>query len=439
MYRFETSRPSRGGLILLAALTALAGPPTDARAAAQAPILVPDPVPLAWAIGLAERRSPALEQSDAARDEAAARIAPAGAWDDPRFSYEASNMPVSNLGFDATPLSGHQLVLRQKVPFPGLRGSRRDAARAELGAATSEVVQTRLAVYSAVERAWSELGFAQRALDVTERNLALLRRLIDTAEARYRVGGGLQQDVLRAQLELTTRLDEELRREAAVASANARLASLLDLPPETTFGRTTALEDDAPIPEIDAIVSDLDARSPSLIALSERVAAAERRIRAAELSGYPDVDLGVGYRIRKALAGDAVAGDDFLSAGITIRLPVNRSRWRAEAAGARAEHRRLRAAHRAARLDLEARARQAHAALVGADARARLIRGGLLPQAEQSLASARSAYEVGQIDILALIDSHVRLLDAELQHVRALADRRIAYAALETANGEVIR
>jgi outer membrane protein TolC len=224
-----------------------------------------------------------------------------------------------------------------------------------------------------------------------------------------------------------------------VTRAAARFAAVLDLPPDAEIGRTASLEDATPIPEIGPILDQLAVRSPVLRALDARIEAAERRSRAARLAGYPDVDLGIGYRIRDDVTGDPVNGEDFLSAGVTIRLPVDRSRWRGEVAEARAEVRRWRAEHRAVRRDLEARARAAHAELVRADAQARLIRSGLLPQAEQSLASTRSAYEVGRVDILGLLDSQVRLLDAQLEHVRALADRRVAYANLELIHGESLR
>jgi outer membrane protein TolC len=64
---------------------------------------------------------------------------------------------------------------------------------------------------------------------------------------------------------------------------------------------------------------------------------------------------------------------------------------------------------------------------------------GLVPQARQSLASSRSGYEVGRIDFLSLLDSQVRLLDAELRLARARADKRRAFAMLESAAGEKLR
>ena len=57
----------------------------------------------------------------------------------------------------------------------------------------------------------------------------------------------------------------------------------------------------------------------------------------------------------------------------------------------------------------------------------------------QSLEASRSAYKVGRIEFLSLLDSQVRLLGAELRLVRAQADKRRAFAALETASGEKLR
>jgi outer membrane protein TolC len=64
---------------------------------------------------------------------------------------------------------------------------------------------------------------------------------------------------------------------------------------------------------------------------------------------------------------------------------------------------------------------------------------GLLPQARQSLASSRSGYEVDKVDFPSLLDSQVKLFEAELGLVQAVAARRAAYAALEGAVGEVLR
>jgi outer membrane protein TolC len=176
-----------------------------------------------------------------------------------------------------------------------------------------------------------------------------------------------------------------------------------------------------------------------LRALSKHVEKAERSQRAVELESYPDFDVVLGYRIRSSAPGDPVAGDDFFTGGLSVRLPVDRGKWRARVAEQAALVRRAKANYRSALAQLGDVVRSAYADLERADAQAALLATGLIPQARQSLASSRSGYQVDKVDFLSLIDSQTRLLDAELSLVRATADRRAAFAALEGAVGEELR
>lgn len=438
MRLFRSRRPV-ALLALLGLVTAAVLASRSAAGPKEGAVAPPSPLPLEWCVERAARANPVLEAAGARAEAARHRIEPAGSLEDPRIRYEASNVPVGHYDFDSTPLSGHQFGLSQRLPFPGLLGAREDAARNAAEAERERLADRRLRVGAEAERAWARLGFAQRALAITERNVELLRQLSEIAEARYRVGDGLQQDVVRAQVELTALLDERLQRRAGLERAEAALAEVLDLPPETPLPRTAALADGSPVPPLEPLLASLEERSPRLHALRERVEQAERRVRVAELEGYPDVDLGIGYRLRQRAPGDPVEGDDYLSAGLTVRLPVDRSKWRERAAESRSELRRAKADYRAGRSGLRSAVRSAHAELERAAEQVRLLESGLVPQARQSLASSRSGYRVGRVDFLSLIDSQVSLLEAELGLVRAAADRRAAFAALEAAAGRTLR
>lgn len=399
----------------------------------------PEPLSLEWCLERAEDANPTLEVARTAAEAARERVYPAGALPDPRFRYELSNVPTGDLDLDSTPLSGQQLGLSQELPFPGLLGRRRDAARSAADAATQDFGDRMQRIDAEVERAWVELGFAQRALDITVENIDLLRQLAKIAEAKYQVGQGLQQDVIRAQVTLTELLDEKLLREAAIRSTEARLANLLDLPPSTRLPRTAPLQETAPLPVLPALLDRLEATSPRLRALAARIEEAEHRKQAARLEGYPDLDLGLGYRIRRNVSGDPVNGDDFFGANVTVRLPVDRRKWRSQVAERDALLRRTRAEYRQTRAALRDALRARHADLQRADLEVMLVETGLLPQARQSLDSSRSGYEVDKVDFLSLIDSQVRLLNAQLRLERATADRRSAFAALEASLGAQLR
>lgn len=436
--------------LVIVFLPAVAGaePPRAAAAAgsrlaaavsgAEPPLAAPDPLPLSWCQERASRANPRLAAERSQAEAARHRVGSAGELEDPRFGYEASNVPTGAWDFSSTPLSGHQLRLAQKLPFPGLLRNRKGAAEAGAEAAEADLADRLVAVAAQVERAWVGLGFAQRTVEITDRNLELLRQLVEIAEARYRVGSGLQQDVLRAHVELTALLQQRLKRVAATRSAEARLAALLDLDPVTLLPRTAALAETTPLPALDELTSRVDAH-PRLRAADARVEEARDLWRAAKIAGYPDFDLGLGYRIRSRVPGDPVDGDDFVSAGIRMRLPLNRSRWRAEVAEREALLRRAQAERRAVRAELHDRLRANHAELVRADEELSLIDTGLIPQTRQSLESSRAGYEVGRVDFPSLLDAQVNLLEAELRLAGAVAGRRTAWAGLEAALGEALR
>ena len=425
-------------IVVLSLFTSISAMPTAAMAQ-QHETQLPTELSLEWCLRRAHEANPALATAVARADAADQRIDPAGALDDPRLGYEASNVPTGDLDFSSTPLSGHQFGLRQKLPFPGLLSNRREAARHGAEASHRRVEDRILVTDAAVESVWSELAFAQRALVITDRNIALLRQLAATAESLYRVGVGLQQDVLRAQVELTALLQERLRREEAIERAEAGLVALLDLPPDSELPQTTPLDLAAEKPALSELLSSLEEKNARFKSARARVEEARLGIRVAELEGLPDVDLGIGYRVRNDVAGDPVNGDDFLTAGLTIRLPLDRSKWRARVAEQRALLRSAESQLREVRANLYADARAAHAELVRASSEETLLATGLVPQARQSLEASRSAYKVGSVEFLSLLDSQVRLLDSELRLVRARADKRLAFAALETAFGEKLR
>ena len=400
---------------------------------------LPDPLPLAWCLERAEAANPDLDVARTAAAAAKERIYPAGAPPDPRLRYELSNVPAGDLDLGSTPLSGQLFGLNMHLPFPGLLKSQREAARAIAQAAEAAVGDESRRVAAAVEWAWVELGFAQRALDVTEGNIDLLRQFAKIAEAKYRVGEGLQQNVLHAQASLTELLDERLQRQASLRAGQARLGALLDLPLDLSLPRTTSLRETAPRPELQALVARLDETSPRLRALTERVAAAEHQRQAVRLQGYPDFDVGLGYRVRRQVAGDPVEGDDFLGASVVVRLPLDRRKRRAQVAEQDALVRQSQAEHRKVRTQLRDALMQRYADLERADQTIALLEDGLLPQARQALESSRSAYAVNKVTFLSLIDSQVRLLNAQLRLERAIADRRIAFAAIEANLGAPLR
>ena len=103
-------------LSVLSVLTVLFVPCLITGATARGESL-PAPLPLDWCLERARDANPTLAAKSAAAEAAHQRVPPAGALEDPRFGYEASNIPTGDFDFGSTPLSGHQLGLRPRFPI----------------------------------------------------------------------------------------------------------------------------------------------------------------------------------------------------------------------------------------------------------------------------------------------------------------------------------
>src|ERR1700680_1729395 len=89
-----------------------------------------------------------------------------------------------------------------------------------------------LQVASDVKVAYYDYFYYTKAIEITEKDKELLQKLASIAEALYKVGKGMQQDVFRAQVQVS-RIDQKLivfRQQEN--TARARLNTLLYRDPE---------------------------------------------------------------------------------------------------------------------------------------------------------------------------------------------------------------
>ena len=136
----------------------------------------------------------------------------------------------------------------------------------------------------------------------------------------------------------------------------------------------------------------------------------------------PDITLSGGIRV---LPTDGSVG---FVLGLSLPLPVfDRKQGRVAAASRRVS--KVRAASRAARIELEARIIAAYTqARVALDALERLD-GGILPTARTAYEAAVEAYRAGKAGYLSVLDAQATLL--ELQAERVEAARRLFHALTE--------
>lgn len=414
---------------------------------------------LAALVEAARAANPEIAAADRAADAARARAGAAGTLPDPRLAAGVTNALVSD------PLSSQDMMTMRMVqlgvmlPYPGKLGFEKEAARWMLSAAEAERQAVELRVVADVKRAYYEIWFLDRALDVVRANEELLSDFVTVTGTRYGVGTGGQPDVLKAQVERTRLGDELLDLERRRATAVAELNALLDrpsptavpspslpadveraaVPPPGSEVRFTAIavgevEPAGPIPDLATLQRAAEVSNPRLHALAARVEAGRAAARLAELAALPDFDLMVGY-------GQRSGREDMASVSVSVPLPLFKGRKQdALAEAANADVAALEAERLALANEVRADVARLHAALLRTRDRVALTRDGVLPQARASLESAIAGYRVASVDFLTLVDNQATLFRHELDYHDLLAGFARDLAALEqTVGKEVLR
>jgi outer membrane protein TolC len=397
------------------------------RAQAAWPVPVEDPV-LAALIEEALSRNP---------DVAAARQAAAAAQERPAQSRSLPNPMLSvdytNDGWSPSlgsmEDSNLAVMARQELPYPGKRGLRGDLASREAGQVQQQAERVGRGVAAAVKRAYYGLLLSRNLLDLIRDQEDIWKQIEGVARARYSVGQGAQQDVLRVQVEVTR--IEQLRAEQE-AEAEIRLAELnrlLDRPATAPLETPARLSLRPVGAGLDQLVEWANSISPEVKASALAVERAALAIKLARKEFKPDFSVQSAYMNRGGL-------DPMWQAGIGISIPLYRKRLSAGLAEAEALHRGSLSAVESVRLQLRFRTQERLTQLKTTERVATLYGEGIVPQDRMSVEAALANYQTGKVPFIAVLEALTTLYNDRATQLRLLASHEQTLASLEEASLE---
>ncbi len=409
-----------GGLLLLAALP-----------------LAAESWTLDEAIAEARARDPWLAGSEWRQESFRARGRAAAALPDPVLRLGAANLPTDSFAFNQEAMTQFQVGLAQAIP----RGATRELERERLEALGEEQAERRderrAQVALTVTELWldSTLASRTRALIEEDRDLFLQLREVVTSRYRSALGDARQQDLVRAELELT-RLDDRLTRLAEQEDvARSRLAEWLGPGARQLATPLPALALVEPAvrgaePLAPARLAALLGDHPSVRSLERRIDAGETGVALAEERYKPGFTVNAGYGYRED-AMDGSARPDFFSLGVAVDLPLfPGQRQDQQLRAARAEAESLRTERALLLRDLRAGLEAARARLQRLEERRTLYRGRLLVELAQLAEAARAAYGADDGDFTEAIRSRIDELDARIEALAIEVDRQRTIARL---------
>lgn len=389
---------------------------------------------LARLLGEAAQANPDLLAARRALEAARHRIAPSAALDDPMLELGVLNYPLQSRNFTREDMTMKMIGIAQRLPYPGKRALRRAVAEREADVAEQNVQEVANKVRRDLKVAYFELALVEESQRVTEKNLRLMEQLSAIAESRYGLGQATQSDVLKAQTQ-RARMQEELlklgRERPMLEAELARLLGAAAAPAAVGAGALQLREVKLPLEELR---SSARATRPQLLAQERAIERNARLLDMARREYYPDFDVRFSYGQRDNL--DVMRREDMVSLTVAINLPIWRgAKLEPRVAEAQAMRDEAATMYQAKLNETDAMLRQQVAAAEQALRSARLYDAALLPQARLAADAALSAYRVGRVEFMTLLDSQLTVFNAELGHAAAVTSQNKALAEIELLTG----
>lgn len=409
-------------MIVMILLIWLCAPGTHAQSS-ETPL--DDPLQLEQVLQLAREVNPEVRAAAARVDAARARPSQAKALPNPRLTLGLRNVGESELSIGDDPGSWANVAFAQEIPFPGKRPLRAEAEerRADAVGAVRDLVELR--VLSELKVAYCELSFVVESIAIVRKNRDVLEKFEKTAAARYEVGKGIQQDVLRSQVELSRLLERLATLAGRRDGIKARINELLNRPGDAPLPDPGRIERPALEWTYDELLQSARESSPELGASRYEIERGEKVVELARKEFYPDFVVAGGYFDRGSF-------DSIYQFDVGLRIPLYyRKKERFQLREAQSNLEAARYDERRTQESVEARLRDLYLRAEVAQQNALLYERGLLDQATLALESSVAAYEVGTIDFLTLLDNLLRLLNDEVTYYGQVTDVAVAIAQME--------
>jgi cobalt-zinc-cadmium efflux system outer membrane protein len=413
-------------LFLLSFTFALAGPFAE-------PVLaqdVPPPVTLLEElVAEALAKHPAIHAAAQRVAARRARVPQARALPDPQLmiGYMGRAVPFRTMKDD--PSSARQFGVMQEIPYPGKRDLRGRIAAKDADAEQWMVEAERRRITAEVRAAYYELWAVDRTIEVTRRNRDLLGTFVRIAEERYKVGQGVQADVLRAALEVTrirerlTLLEQRRRTQAA------QINTLALRPHDTPVVTPVELPRAALVHSLEELVERATAEAPEVRRQDELIAQGQLAVNLAQREIRPDFAIGWEYQNRPGMP-------EMYGLRFQLNLPVfYKSKQRQAEQEAALDLVAAREQREAIRTTLLFLVKEQYLAARAAEELAELYERGMVPQAAFVLESSLAAFRSGTADFAYVLSGFQSVLDYESGYYQEIANHQKALARLEEITG----
>jgi len=386
-------------------------------------------VKLASLVEEASENNPIIKASKARWEASTMRPSQEGSLPNPIIGGRIKNVSFSDITLGEDPRSDIQAFVSQEIPFPGKLSSKEEIAQQESDSQRwlSDAISRK--VIADLKEAYFDWFFINKSIEITNRNKVLLQKFTKIAEVKYEVGMGIQQDVLKAQVEISgfiERLELLAKRKEIVET---KIKKILNRPLDSPLGEPEEITKSKLTTTLTEITYATSENAPLLKSSSEIVDSREESLKLAKKQYLPDFILGATYFNRDGGNGDL---DDIWQVSLGLRVPLYY--WRKEKFGVREavlDISEARENYESTKNNLLFDVKNNYITATTAQRLVELYQRGIIPQSTLSLESAISGYQVGDIDFLTLLNNLITLFNFELEYYQQLTEYQKALARIE--------
>jgi cobalt-zinc-cadmium efflux system outer membrane protein len=347
------------------------------------------------------------------------------------MNYELPSLkPMDVLGMK-------QLQVMQMLPLGGKLGLSRSIARDRAIAQDERASDAWWEVRAQAAMPFYEMYRADQSLAVMRETLRLLGDIREVTEVMYRVGSGVQSDVLRAHVEIARMTEDTVRMQAMRSGMAARLNAILDRPQAASVASPLLPGFPKDIPSLDSLEKLAYAARPILKAGASDLSAAKSMEKLARKELLPDLQLGAQYgQQTMPVTGETQRmGSLMIGASIPIYARGRQLKLREEATAMSA----MASADLAAmRADTRGALGERSADVIRSRRLADLYRNTIIPQSRAAVASAFAAYRVGKVNFMTLLDAQMTVNKYSQDLIALESEEGRAWADLEMLTGTVL-
>lgn len=375
-------------------------------------------------------QTPEVAEARATVEAAQHRIEPARTLPDPSASFTYQNEGRSP-SFGTTEGSFAGLMLSQPLPWPGklnLAGRVAESEAREVEAGS--VPRAQRTIEARVRNAWYDLLLAHSIDMVIDHHRSSASQIEQTTRARYSAGLALQQDLIRAQIEVA-RIDElKANQRALIAARTAELNRLLGRPQDQAIEVPMELPAPATVPAAEQVVTAVAIASPEVAGARHGIETGRASVDLARKNFLPDFVVSAGSMYRGAFEMGPMWQ---IGVGVSIPAWIDR-RQRNQLAEAQALLLARTSDADVVRQQLELRTRERLAQLTASDEVASLYRDKILPLDELSLESAMASYSASKVPFVTVVEALDALYNDNTAYRTRLAESAKWRVAIDEAS-----